>query len=105
MDEYRRSSCISFCMMTVSILLAALCSTNAFHVPAIDSYIKAADASNAAAVIAAGEREGRFEDLVRFLEMARKVAGAKERPIDSALAYALAQTKRMSELPTALPIV
>lgn len=65
---------------------------------AVDSYIKAADATNAAVVIAAGEREGRFEDLVRFLEMARKVAGAKERPIDSALAYALAQTKRLSEL-------
>jgi len=63
---------------------------------AVDSYIKAADHANFAAVIAAGEREGKFEDLVRFLEMARK--GAKERAIDSALVYALAQTRRLAEL-------
>lgn len=64
---------------------------------AVDSYIKAADHSNYAAVIAAGEREAKFEDLVRFLEMARK-HNAKERAVDSALGYALAQTRRLAEL-------
>ncbi len=63
---------------------------------AVDSYIKAGDHSAFAAVIAAGERESKFEDLVRYLEMARK--GAKERAIDSALVYALAQTRRLAEL-------
>jgi clathrin heavy chain len=37
---------------------------------AIDSYIKASDAANFASVIAAAERDGKYEDLVRFLEMA-----------------------------------
>jgi len=66
---------------------------------AIDSYIKAGDHSHYDAVIRAAEREGKFDDLVRFLEMARK-ASAKERAIDSALAYALAQTGRHAELET-----
>jgi clathrin heavy chain len=66
---------------------------------AVDSYIKASDASQFDAVIAAGERDGKFEDLVRFLEMARKAGGlTKERGVDTALVYALAQTKRLAEL-------
>jgi clathrin heavy chain len=65
---------------------------------AIDSYIKAADHTNYENVIRASEREGKFEDLSRFLEMARK--NAKERAIDSALAYALAQTHKLTELET-----
>ena len=64
---------------------------------AIDAYIKATDATNAEAVIRAAEREGKFEDLVRFLEMARATV-AKDRSLDSALVYALAQTRRLSEL-------
>lgn len=61
---------------------------------AIDSYIKAADSSSYALVIAAAEREGKFEDVVRFIEMARKTL--KERVIDSAMVYALAQTHRLA---------
>jgi protein-tyrosine-phosphatase len=63
---------------------------------AIDSYIKAADPANFEAVIAASEAEGKFDDLVRFLEMARK--SLKERAVDSALTYALAQTNRLADL-------
>ena len=62
----------------------------------IDSYIKANDASHFDSVIRAAEREGAFDDLVRFLEMARK--SLKERALDSALVYALAQTGRLPEL-------
>lgn len=38
---------------------------------AIDSYIKAADTGNYPAVIASAEAAGKFDDLVRFLEMVR----------------------------------
>jgi hypothetical protein len=44
-------------------------------------------------VIRAAEREGKFDDLVRYLEMARK--NIKERSLDSALVYALAQVWRL----------
>jgi len=63
---------------------------------AIDSYIKSSDASNFDAVIKVAEREAKFEDLVRYLEMARKVV--KERVVDSALVYSLAQTRRLGDL-------
>jgi tetratricopeptide (TPR) repeat protein len=63
---------------------------------AIDSYIKAGDPAAHEGVIAAAERDGKWDDLVRFLEMARKTL--KERAVDSALAYALAQTGRLGEL-------
>lgn len=38
---------------------------------AIDSYIKADDPTNYLEVIAAAERNNSYEDLVRFLQMAR----------------------------------
>lgn len=57
---------------------------------------QAGDPSQHDSVIKAAEREGRFEDAVRFIEMARKTL--KERTIDSALVYALAQTARLAEL-------
>jgi len=63
---------------------------------AIDSYIKAGDPSNFETVIRVSEADCKFDDLVRFLEMARKTL--KERAIDSALIYALAQTSKMGEL-------
>ncbi|RYY38323.1 hypothetical protein EON62_00490, partial [archaeon] len=75
-----------------SVLAAAQLSANMVK-DAIDSYIKAADHSNYVNVIAASEREGQYDDLVLFLEMARKAV--KERAIDSALVYALAQTNRL----------
>ena len=79
-----------------TILARAQLEANAIK-DAVDSYIRAGDATDAEAVIRAGEREGRFDDLVRFLEMARKAA-PKDRALDSALVYALAQTKRLGEL-------
>ena len=63
---------------------------------AIDSYIRAPDASNFEGVIRVAEREAKFDDLVRYLEMARK--SVKERVVDSALVYALAQTRRLGDL-------
>jgi len=57
---------------------------------AIDSYIKAKDPSNYRQVITVGEAEGRFEDLVKYLVMARD--SLKERFIDTELVYSLAQT-------------
>ena len=63
---------------------------------AIDSYIKAANPSAYETVIATSEAAGKFEDLCRFLDMARKTL--KERAIDSALVYALAQTHKLGEL-------
>ena len=63
---------------------------------AIDSYIKAADSATFENVIRIAEGEGKFEDLVRYLEMARKTL--KERAVDSALTYALAQTGRLADL-------
>ena len=63
---------------------------------AVDSYIKSNDASNYENVIRVAEREAKFDDLVRYLEMARK--SVKERQIDSSLVYALAQTMKLAEL-------
>lgn len=63
---------------------------------AIDSYIKAGDPSNYEGVIRVAEGSGAWEDLVRFLEMARKTL--KERSVDSALVYAFAQAGRLGEL-------
>jgi len=63
---------------------------------AIDSYIKANDATNYEQVINVAEREAKFDDIVRYLEMARK--SVKERVVDSALVYALAQTAKLGDL-------
>ena len=63
---------------------------------AIDSYIRGPDASNFEGVIRVAEREAKFDDLVRYLEMARK--SVKERVVDSALVYALSQTRRLGDL-------
>jgi len=76
-----------------SMLATAQLTANLIH-DAINSYIKAADSSQYQLVIASSEREEKFEDLVRFLEMARKTL--KERVIDSALVYALAKTNRLA---------
>ena len=62
----------------------------------IDSYIKAKDSSNFATVIQVANQENKHDDLVRFLEMARKTK--KERTIDSELIYALARCERLADL-------
>ncbi|KAG8220859.1 hypothetical protein J3R82DRAFT_2354 [Butyriboletus roseoflavus] len=63
---------------------------------AIDSYIKAEDPSNFAEVVEISSRAGKHDDLVRFLQMARK--HLREPRIDSELAYAYAKTDRLHDM-------
>ncbi|OCH91028.1 clathrin heavy chain [Obba rivulosa] len=63
---------------------------------AIDSYIKADDPSNFTEVIEIAERAGKYDDLVRFLQMARK--HLREPKIDTELAYAYAKTDRLHDM-------
>jgi len=63
---------------------------------AIDSYIKANDPSAFLAVIGAVQTSGNFEDLVRYLQAARKKA--REAVIESELVFALAKTNRLADL-------
>ncbi|RSH92447.1 hypothetical protein EHS25_008863 [Saitozyma podzolica] len=63
---------------------------------AIDSYIKAEDPSNFAEVIEIANRAGKHDDLVRYLQMARKTA--REPKIDTELAYAYAKTDRLHDM-------
>uniref|UniRef100_A0A7S1G8A3 Clathrin heavy chain n=2 Tax=Bicosoecida sp. CB-2014 TaxID=1486930 RepID=A0A7S1G8A3_9STRA len=63
---------------------------------AIDSFIKANDAAAYKDVTAAAQAAGKYDDLVRFLQMARKKL--KERFVDTELVYALAQTERLGDL-------
>lgn len=61
-----------------------------------DSYIKADDPSNYAEVIEIANRAGKHDDLVRYLQMARKTA--REPKIDTELAYAYAKTDRLHDM-------
>ena len=62
----------------------------------VNSYIKAGDADNYEEVITVAKSEGDYENLVRYLEMARKKK--KQKVIDSSLVYGYAQADRLSEL-------
>lgn len=62
----------------------------------VDSFIKADDAEYFAQVIQATNREEKYDDLVRYLRMARKKV--KEATIDSELIFALAKTNKISDL-------
>lgn len=63
---------------------------------AISSYMRASDASNFQMVIKVAEREGKFEDLVKYLQMARKKV--KEGVIETELIYAFAKTNNLADL-------
>ncbi|KAI5995695.1 armadillo-type protein [Pisolithus albus] len=63
---------------------------------AIDSYIKADDPANFAEVIEIAGHAGKHDDLVRFLQMARK--HLREPKIDTELAYAYAKTDRLHDM-------
>jgi clathrin heavy chain len=63
---------------------------------AIESYIKAEDASDYMDVIAAAEREGKFDDLVRYLKMARK--HQKDQHLDSELVYSYARVGNLADM-------
>ncbi|XP_076345994.1 clathrin heavy chain 1-like isoform X2 [Tachypleus tridentatus] len=63
---------------------------------AIDSFIKAGDPSSYMDVVQTAHKTDNWEDLVRFLQMARKKA--RESYIESELIYAYAKTNRLSDL-------
>jgi len=62
----------------------------------LDSYIKAEDPSNYAEVIEIANRAGKQDDLVRYLQMARKTL--REPKIDTELAYSYAKTDRLHDM-------
>ncbi|OBZ67705.1 putative clathrin heavy chain [Grifola frondosa] len=63
---------------------------------AIESYITAEDPSNFLEVIEISNRAGKFDDLVRYLQMACK--SLREPKIDTELAYAYAKTDRLHDM-------
>ncbi|XP_039752545.1 clathrin heavy chain isoform X1 [Pararge aegeria] len=63
---------------------------------AIDSYIKADDPSAYLDVVATASKQQSWDDLVRYLQMARKKA--RESYIESELIYAYARTGRLADL-------
>jgi len=63
---------------------------------AIDSYIKAADPTNFSEVISGAESLNKYEDLVKYLQMARQ--HSREPYIESELVFAFAKTDRLSDL-------
>ncbi|KAJ2060105.1 Clathrin heavy chain [Coemansia sp. S146] len=62
----------------------------------IDSYVRADDPSNYVEVIDVASHAGKFDDLVRFLLMARKKI--REPAVESELMFAYAKTERLSDL-------
>ncbi|KAJ1913951.1 Clathrin heavy chain [Mycoemilia scoparia] len=62
----------------------------------IDSYIRAGDAKDYAEVIDVASRAGKYEDLIRYLSMARN--NIREPLIENELLYAFAETDRLSDL-------
>ena len=63
---------------------------------AIESYLKAEDAQDYAEVIQAAEREENFDELVRYLVMARQKV--KDQAIDTELVYSYAKTDRLGDM-------
>ncbi|XP_044261682.1 clathrin heavy chain [Tribolium madens] len=63
---------------------------------AIDSYIKADDPSAYMAVVETASKNNSWEDLVRYLQMARKKS--RESYIESELIYSYAKTGRLADL-------
>eukprot|EP00043_Microstomoeca_roanoka_P006604 m.64179 g.64179 ORF g.64179 m.64179 type:complete len:1667 (-) comp13482_c1_seq1:229-5229(-) len=63
---------------------------------AIDSYIKADDHSAYKQVVLAANRSENFEDLVKYLQMARKKA--RDASIETELVFAFAKTNRLADM-------
>ncbi|KAG0004877.1 hypothetical protein BGZ79_007776 [Entomortierella chlamydospora] len=63
---------------------------------AVDSYIRANDPTNHVEVIALTSRADKYEDLVRYLQMARKQS--REPYIESELLFAYAKTGRIADM-------
>lgn len=64
---------------------------------AIDSFIKADDPASYMEVVNVASASGNWEDLVKYLQMARKKA-ARETFIETELVYAYAKTNRLADL-------
>mmetsp|Transcript_59562 Transcript_59562/g.174212 ORF Transcript_59562/g.174212 Transcript_59562/m.174212 type:complete len:1727 (+) Transcript_59562:54-5234(+) len=62
----------------------------------IEAHLKAEDAADYAEVIQAAEREGKYDQLVQYLVMAR--AKAKDQLIDTELVYAYAKAERLADM-------
>lgn len=62
----------------------------------VESYLKSEDATDYLEVIQAAEREENYEELVRYLTMAR--TKVKDSQIDGELVYAYAKTERLSDM-------
>lgn len=63
---------------------------------AVDSYIKADDPSNYMEVVQVAHTTDKYDDLVRFLQMARKTV--RQPAVESELVYAFAKTNRLADL-------
>ncbi|GAA6001306.1 clathrin heavy chain [Rhodotorula paludigena] len=63
---------------------------------AIDSYLRAEDPTNYLEVIETASRAGKHDDLVRYLQMARKTL--REPAIDTELAVSYAKTDRLRDM-------
>ncbi|KAL9558012.1 hypothetical protein MBANPS3_001112 [Mucor bainieri] len=63
---------------------------------AIDSYIRAGDMSNYMEVTRSASMDSKYEDLVRYLQMARKQS--REPFIETELLYAFAKTDRLADM-------
>mmetsp|Transcript_108985 Transcript_108985/g.351874 ORF Transcript_108985/g.351874 Transcript_108985/m.351874 type:complete len:1524 (+) Transcript_108985:1-4572(+) len=63
---------------------------------AVEAYLKAEDATDYVEVIQAAEREENYEELVRYLQMAR--ISAKDQLVDTELVYAYAKTERLGDM-------
>ena len=62
----------------------------------IESYIRASDPSNFAEVIEISTRAGKFEDLIKYLQMCRK--SLREPLVDSSLALCFARVDKLHDL-------
>lgn len=67
---------------------------------AIEAFIKANDADLYLEVISAAERQGKYEDLIRYLTMARQFK--KDKKIEGELIYSLSKAGKLTELETIL---
>ncbi|EGD82238.1 clathrin [Salpingoeca rosetta] len=63
---------------------------------AIDSYIKADDPTTYKQVVAAANESGNFEELVKYLQMARKKA--RDASVETELVFAFAKTNRLADM-------
>lgn len=77
-------------------LLAAAQLKSGMVKEAVDSYIKADDPSTYPMVVTQATLAGNFEDLVRYLQMARKKT--RDASIETELIFAFAKTNRLADL-------